>query len=707
MKVVYFATGGAAEVAADLRRLRLAAERDFFRLVVPASLAKAAAPESVPKNLALPPERVLRYRPLLAPLLWLRLIFFVGVSSPARIICLTSRPRFRFLKLLALALRGRVSFSNGQGEPLSFSVWDLLWLSWVWLRKEAAPRGPVCVIGSAPPGTLRQVVHSLRRRYPEESLLGVLPASLPPGAAPLFDCCMQANQSALLPYLRLLPRCVGRNRFSRVILPCTGEGFGKWKCMGWFLPLMHIEIYNENLDAFGGRHVLSLSRHLLWRGRDGLRYANSLVRYLLWRSRERYQTWRVNRILHHHALPVGVIGSASAYYLQRILPRVRACHPGVRIHGLLPPSLEGPAAGLFDSVTILRPGILPLLSCFGHLLLRARRFQRWFVPFTNEPYQKMQWIGFLLPLAAPQIVNEQADSFPARNLRMFYQHFRWRLRDHLSFQIVSGAVGENLLLRALHLLLYGFRLLDGAAILLRVRWHSRLSLEELSGPAAAPKALPLRPSVDLICVADSETSRRASQCLRDAGEKAAVRWIAADSLPQAGAAIRDSRADYIALLDGACRMRTPQWLDRLLETFDERTAQVGPQIVSPDGGTFLRGLLLGNGKGPQWNSNHAVRWHTRQEWLEVDALPETCVLVRRSVFAQTGWPWAAAPDRAWASLDFGRRLAALGWLSICNQGITAEHESAAALERGEHLLAQAGALTGAQNSPEQPSWGQR
>jgi GT2 family glycosyltransferase len=128
------------------------------------------------------------------------------------------------------------------------------------------------------------------------------------------------------------------------------------------------------------------------------------------------------------------------------------------------------------------------------------------------------------------------------------------------------------------------------------------------------------------------------------------------------------------LLDRGCRLSPDNWLERLLASFDDQTAQVGPEFASPDGETLLRGLLLETQGSLAWNLDNTVQWRCRPECLEVDALPRACVLLRRRVFSEAGY---FAEDSGtmdmWADARFSSRLAALGWRSVCNSSVRATH----------------------------------
>ncbi|OFV92165.1 MAG: hypothetical protein A3H28_09615 [Acidobacteria bacterium RIFCSPLOWO2_02_FULL_61_28] len=642
-KIIYLAAGPPSEAAADLRRLGLHNNGESLRVVVPAELAPQL--ESL---VFLPRNLLWRYGLVSAPWLWLRLMAFLGFSGNADIIVFAPQGQWRFLKLLALALRGRVRFSDGDGMCVPFSLWKVL-------RRMVAARGPVCVIGSASPELLREILADVRARYPDAPLHGVLP-SWYQGLILGLDSSEVVNKPGLALYRRLLRRCVGRGRFRRVVLPWTWENFAGFQWLGWFLPLGRVEIYNENLDAFSGRNLKRLLGHWLWRIRQ---------------RRER----------HRRTLPVGVIGSASAVYLRKIVAVLRAQYPGARLHALLPESLAGPAAGLFDSVGVLPRGFFPVWIQAWRFVRARNEFQCWIVPCTNEPYYRMKWLAFLLPLARRQIYNELADGFAVREPRKLYRHFCWRLRDHLSFQIVAGAAGRHWLSRLGHLFLYAARLLAGVSLLWRIRDRSAPGGRARRFPQAG-KALP---RVDVLVLGSSRDGDDLSRSVPSGETAGAVRVVRipdGESWREVNAAIRSSDAEFICLLDPECRLSPADWLHRLLESFDDRTAQVGPELISPDGETLLRGLLLESSGTLVANADNAVRWHRRPECLEVDALPWTCLLVRRRVLLEVGYfSEDSGSIDSRADAEFCRRLAACGWRSLCNRSVTAMHPAVSHFSR--------------------------
>ncbi|HWP83783.1 MAG TPA: hypothetical protein VNN17_01210, partial [Terriglobia bacterium] len=382
------------------------------------------------------------------------LLRFLGFTANVRIFCLTSKQRFRLMKFLALALRGQVVFRHSGGESLPLGFGDLLWL-WVrgrWCAREERIRSyPIAVLGSASAEPLRRIVQALRAASPGVPIRGFLPAALPDHAAELFDSIIRLRPG-LRGWVQDSVRLWGLVRkHQRWIIPGTGEPFTGLKLTAMLWPLRRREIYNEFGDGFRVRAVGTFWRHLRWRRRR-----NAEARLA--------------------PLPIGVIGSASGYYLEKIVPVIRAQFPGVVVHGLLPDTATAATAALFDSVVRLRPGFAGALLQTARLWKARRAFQQWIVPCTNEPYALLKCMAFVWPLRRRQIYNELADGFAARDGRMLYRHLRWRLRDRMSFQMLAGTAGGNVFLRLAHFFLYGLRILGAAPLLLLARarcWRNR------------------------------------------------------------------------------------------------------------------------------------------------------------------------------------------------------------------------------------------
>ena len=638
-KVVYFATGSAEETAGELRRLRLRDSGVALRVVAPAENRR-----ELQRLGSLDPDQVLPYSLSSAPFLWLRLWLFLGFAPGSEVVCLKAPGRFRVLKALALLLPGKLVLSDGKQAAARCNRFQLLWAVLI------QAKGPICILGSAPPSQLKAIVASVRQRYPGARVHGILPPSFESTVDSWFESCDRMRGSSLSAYFLLAARCIGKGRFQRIILPWTGEDFAALKWVGWWLPLGSVEIYNEHLDVFSGRNVYSLIRHFLWR-------------------------WRQEREARLRVLPVGVIGSASGFYLKKIIPAIRRRYPQAQIHGLLPEPLQASAQGLFDGTTMLRPGIGGLWQACK---ISQQPFQCWIVPWTDERYFRMKLLAALLPFRRRNIYNELADGFPLRQFVTVCRHVAWRARDHLSFQIVSGARGSNLLSRFGHLILYALRLIAAAPLL----WQARLRswfLQSNPGSGAWIGRRRENEPVDLIYFEMDGAG---------AGDAAPPDWIRAEKrmrlalkvmgtdeiagvVARINAAVRGSKAEYICLLDSRCKIADEDWLGRLLGAFDDRTAQVAPQISSA-GGTTVRGLLL-DGRGVQWNREISVCWRLRPEWLVVDALPPVCIIFRRSALANVGYFNAARSDNPVRfDLDLCRRFAAHGWYSICNQAVTAE-----------------------------------
>jgi hypothetical protein len=595
-KVVYFATGSRLEVAADLRRLELRGNGTRLRVVAPAEFASqlpAVAPVSTCE--------VVPFRVLTAPLLWLRLLLFLGLSRRCEVICLTSQERFRLLKLLAMTLRGRVLFRHHDGStvPLDPLALARVWLRRRWDAREERVQGfPIGVIGSASAESLQRIVAAVRASYPQAPIHGLLTVSNAESAAPLFDSAriMQPGLRGVFNEGRRLLRV--KRTYQRWIIPCTNEGHAGWKFAAFLWPIHRRQIYNEFGDGFPARRLRTLGWHLRWRRRrneqaredavahfpigvigsaseDSLtkivsvlrpryprapihglllpsatastaalfdsvetfrpglssatrqtvrmrvskasyqrwivpctgersaflkamafvwpmnrrqlynEFADSfpaqrldlLWRHLRWRHGRNRQTRAVDKIQSDARRPVGVIGCASGYYLEKIVPVVRECYPQIRIHGLLLPSATARTAALFDSVEMFEPGIGSAARQAFRMMRIRNAYQSWIVPCTNEPYRFLKSITFFWPLNRRQIYNELADGFPVRNFRMLWWHFRWRLRDRMSYQILAGTSGLSLRLRIVHRILYALRILGAVPLLgwtrlraLRNRW---------------------------------------------------------------------------------------------------------------------------------------------------------------------------------------------------------------------------------------------
>ena len=184
-KVVYFATGTATEVAAHFVRLNLAGNGTRLRVVAPAAIAPQLA-----RMTSLHRSEVLSYKAWKAPLLWLRLLGFLGLSRQTEVYCLISSQHFRFLKFLALTLRGRASFSPPHGTPVQLGLLDLasIMIRQKWdAREEREKKFPIGVIGSASAYHLQKIVAAVRVLYPEAPIHGLLLPTASDSCKALFD----------------------------------------------------------------------------------------------------------------------------------------------------------------------------------------------------------------------------------------------------------------------------------------------------------------------------------------------------------------------------------------------------------------------------------------------------------------------------------------------------------------------------------------
>jgi len=438
-RVVYFATGTVAEVAADLNRLNLGGNSAQLRVVVPANYSRL-----LPQFIALKPEQVIPFQAGTAALLWFRLFGFLGFYRGAEVYCLTSKQHFRFLKFLALSLRGRVVFrhTDGASIPLSLATLASLWFRRRWnAREERMKPFPIGVIGSASPESMERIVPAVRSTYPGTKVHGLLLSSAPASTALLFDS-VRILQPGFLGILREGAQLFrGKGGYQRWIVPCTNEPYAKLKFLAFLWPLNRRQIYNEYGDGFPARSISTLWRHFRWRKEAAIA-----------------------------RLPIGIIGSASGYYLERIIAVLRAQFPGIRVHGLLLTSAAPATASLFDSVDTFQPGLWSAMRQGWRFLRAKNEYQRWIIPCTIEPYGGLKFMAFLWPLRRRQIYNEQADGFAVRDLQTLLGHIRWRLRDHMSFQFLAGSAELSFPMRIAHLSLYTLRILSAIPWL----WLARL-----------------------------------------------------------------------------------------------------------------------------------------------------------------------------------------------------------------------------------------
>jgi hypothetical protein len=478
MKAVLFATGPSDQAAAEANALRQRLGPDAVR-VIAAPGEKAAflhAASILPPGLpvGLPPAGdvpVLEAGPLVVFKIWMA----IGLSS-TEVFCLSHQQAqgkaYRFLKLMAYAVRGRVVFVRPDGRaPLGLWAFLSVTLSRLWARDNGA-----LLVGSASPVTLRRLEADLRQRRPG-SAIHVLENPSP------------------LDFLRV---AWNWRHYCYLSIPWTGEGHNVLKFFAWLLPCGRREIYNEAGDSFSVRLAGTLLAHIGRRLRDRVVAVWNGVRYACWWTGDkllavwnglRYACWWTGDTLLAGwydllAIPPGVtvMGSASGYYLRAIVDDLRRKNPGAPIYGVLPAWLVAPAGPLFDTVIPMRP-----LAILRHAFGKTRT--GWCaIPCTNEGYNRYKFLACVLPLGHRKIYNENGDSYPVRNLRTLAAHGFWRLKHRLFYQAFTERRGRPWAVLAMHLLLYPFRLVAGAGLLLLVRMRARRR------PAIIPTRL--NPKVD-------------------------------------------------------------------------------------------------------------------------------------------------------------------------------------------------------------------
>ena len=638
-KAIYFATGAPELALRDITRLGLASNGTALRVVSPQAGCQAMARHPMLRN-----TPVIPYTPGRALWVWLRLLGFLGLTRNAEMICLHTPQNYRLLKLLAFSLRGRGRFSTGEGSTQEISVLGMVRLSWhnYWIRHEQRVRAmPMLVIGSGSARSLRLIAARLRSRFPGQRIVAWLPASLADELAGTFDETV-AIGSGFGNYLatagRLLRRC---RQFKASIIPCTNE-FNRWmKIPALLCPLRQKEIYNEVGDAFKVADSRGVMRHARWR------------------------FFRTNRKL---AWPIAVVGSASGFYLEKIVASLRQSFPGSELHGWLSPPQAGSAAHLFDVVYPLPEGGLSVSA--ARLIARGRRYRSWVIPCTDEPFRLLKLLAFCIPLPNRRLYNETGDGFPLRQLSTVWRHIFWRLRYKFTFQILSGSAGSSLLRRLVHIPSYAVRLASAVPQLLMATRAGKRK------PAQSSAALAR--SVEVLATQGAESSAALAMAFTDPAGRLAVKVQELHSdrniFDQLSSAALSSSAEYICILDGQCNLTTSGWLERLIGAFDETVAQVGPELYRPDSRSACQGAFFDGSGGLVWNTNSAARFHGRPELLEVAALPWVCLVIRREALLQA-IPQCAQQRSSleWIMAGLCHELAVNGWLSICNTEVAVSH----------------------------------
>lgn len=134
-----------------------------------------------------------------------------------------------------------------------------------WYAMLSVPRG-ITVVGSASGYYMKGIVADLRMKHPGEELYGILPDRLVGPASPLFDHVIPMRAAAILRH------AFGKSRTGYVAIPCTNEGYNRYKVLGGLLPLGRRLIYNENGDGYPVRRVSMMVEHCFWRLRHRLFY---------------------------------------------------------------------------------------------------------------------------------------------------------------------------------------------------------------------------------------------------------------------------------------------------------------------------------------------------------------------------------------------------------------------------------------------------
>lgn len=398
MKAIVFVNGTVEEAVEAVAEVRSGLPAEALRAVVPIHQRQqfiAAA--------RLAPRQVLMYSSWLWPIVFLRLLCFLGLNRGPQVACLAT-DHSGGLKLLALSLRGRVSLRLPDGQVMQLTIGHFLWLAW---QTSGRQPGDLCLIGAAQPEKLSSILADLRRRHPQARIHGLLSAE----AAGL-----PVDSQQRLGLRGLLAACRRRPRFAGVVIPLTGGGRLGIKLCAWLLPLSYRELYNENNDSFPARDLPALLRHMRWRSGNAWLDFVILLRRITARAT---------------AIPPGVtvLGSASEARLAAVVSDVRRRHPA-RCHGLLPPELLA-LAPLFDSVTLLNMAAPGTWRALFVLAFGRHRSGYLVIPCTGEGHGLLKAVIGLLPLGRREIYNENNDVYSVRELRVLIRHVGWRVRGAL------------------------------------------------------------------------------------------------------------------------------------------------------------------------------------------------------------------------------------------------------------------------------------
>ena len=436
MKAIVFVNGTIEEAVEAVAGVRAGIAPEALRAVVCAPQRQQFIAAS-----GLLPRQVLIYSPGVWLVVFARLLFFLGLNRGPQVACLAT-DHSGGMKLLALALRGRVSLRLPDGRTMQLTLGHFLWLAWqTWGRRP----GDICLVGAADPAQLSRILADLRRRHPGARIHGLLSAE----AAGL-----RVDSRAPLGVWGLLAACRRRPRFAEVVIPLTGCGRRGLKLLAWLLPLGFREIYNENNDSWPARDFQALLRHLSWRARNACLDLVVLLRRLAWHVHNgwldsivslRRLAWRLHdawldsvvlwRRVSSRAFwfdippAVTVLGSASPDRLAAIMGDVRRRHRA-HCHGLLPKDLL-PLTGLFDSVTPLALASPATWRALLALAFGRHRAGYLVLPYTGEGRRLIKLVVALLPLGRREIYNENNDIYSARDVRLLFRHFRWRFGDAL------------------------------------------------------------------------------------------------------------------------------------------------------------------------------------------------------------------------------------------------------------------------------------